>query len=170
MNIAGIQTFDIANGPGIRVSIFVSGCRNNCKGCFNKEAQSFDYGHQLNSDDLTQLFNALDNEYVEGLTILGGEPLEPENQNDVRYIIETVRNKFPEKNIWLFTGFVYENLMTSRAKTEHLQHILENIDVLVDGPFVLEKRDVTLKFRGSSNQRLIDIPKTIETGNVTLYE
>lgn len=170
MNIAGIQTFDIANGPGIRATLFVSGCRNNCKGCFNKEAQSFDYGHEMTTTDMETLLETLKNPRIQGLTILGGEPLEPENQPDVYCVIKTVRETYPEKDIWLFTGFVYETLSDTRANTEYLEPILESIDVLVDGPFMLDKRDVTLKFRGSSNQRLIDIPKTIETGTVTLYE
>lgn len=117
---------------------------------------------------MERLLESLDKDYVDGLTILGGEPLEPENQPQVLGIIETVRQRFPEKNIWLYTGFEYANIYKTRAYTPYLNRILSQIDVLVDGPFVLSKRDITLKFRGSTNQRLIDMRKTLKTGSIIL--
>lgn len=159
MNYAGIATSDIANGPGMRVSLFVSGCRNDCPGCFNKDAQDFDCGLAFDRFALKDITRQLARPEIAGLTVLGGEPLEPENQPDVLKVVRFAKTLEPDKTIWLYTGFVYEDLIShaSRAQTEHLQRILDYVDVLVDGPFVADRRDLTLAFRGSSNQRLIDL-------------
>ena len=159
MKYAGIVHSDMANGPGVRVSVFVSGCRNACPGCFNPEAQSFDYGLTFGNDAVDTVIRALDRPEIQGLTVLGGEPLEPENQHMLLRLLQRAKMAHPEKDIWLYTGFTYESLRSpdSRANTEYLKWILELVDVLVDGPFMQDLRDLTLKFRGSSNQRLIDL-------------
>lgn len=159
MNYAGINEFDIADGPGVRVAVFVSGCRNKCPGCFNPQAQDFSYGINFGQDAVNHIMGALAKPEVQGLTVLGGEPLEPENQHMVLRLLQTAKLKYPEKDIWLYTGFTYEDLTsgTSRAETNYLKWILECIDVLVDGPFVAELKDPTLAFRGSSNQRILHL-------------
>ena len=159
MRYAGLNTTDIANGPGVRVSVFVSGCRNACPGCFNAEAQDFGFGIPFTQDSINQIKGALDRPEIAGLTVLGGEPLEPENQHMVLRLVQTAKLLRPKKSVWLYTGLTYEDLAsgTSRVETEYLKWILECTDVLVDGPFVEDKRDLTLAFRGSSNQRLIDL-------------
>ena len=165
-----IRKCDIANGPGCRVSLFVSGCRNKCKGCFNPEAQDFSYGIEFTEHDLAELIDLMDHDYVEGLSILGGEPMEEENQPTVAKIIHKTRTKFGQsKNIWVYTGYVLEkDLDPQRRKwiPGVTDGIIKNIDVLVDGPFVEDLKDITLKFRGSSNQRIIHlkdgVPERIE--------
>lgn len=159
MRYAGIVHSDIANGPGMRVSVFVSGCRNACPGCFNQEAQSFDYGIPFTQDSIDTIVRALEPEHVHGLTVLGGEPLEPENQPMVLRLLQSARLRHKDKDVWLYTGFTFEELTSgaSRAESPYLPWILENVDVLVDGPFHIEERDPSLAFRGSANQRLIDL-------------
>lgn len=179
MYYANIKTCDIANGPGIRTTLFVSGCRRHCPFCFNQQAALFDYGESFTSETMKYLLDTLCIDYVDGLTLLGGEPMERENQPTVRSIIETVRNKLPQKSIWLYSGFTYEELIgktTVRFPYEQspvtcdTMIILSNIDVLVDGPFVNDLHDLSLRFRGSQNQRLIDMQKTIDSGKMTLWE
>lgn len=164
MNIAEIITADCANGIGTRLSVFVSGCRNNCKGCFNKEAQDFKYGIPYDRNIEDKIIKELSKEYYHGLTILGGEPFEKENQEEVFKLINRVKRDLPNKSIWVYTGFLYEDLLPDGK--QYIEHVTENImnsiDVLVDGPFIEEKKDITLKFRGSSNQRLINVPMTRE--------
>lgn len=164
MNIAEIITADCANGIGTRLSVFVSGCRNNCKGCFNKEAQDFKYGIPYDRNIEDKIIKELSKEYYHGLTILGGEPFEKENQEEVLKLINRVKRDLPNKSIWVYTGFLYEDLLPDGK--QYIEHVTENImnsiDVLVDGPFIEEKKDITLKFRGSSNQRLINVPMTRE--------
>jgi anaerobic ribonucleoside-triphosphate reductase activating protein len=164
LRIAEIITADCANGEGTRLSIFVSGCNNNCKGCFNKEAQNFKYGIPYTDEVEDFIINELSKEYYHGLTILGGEPFEEVNQPWVMYLIKRVRRELPNKTIWVYTGYVYEDLMPygKRYYGHMTDTILDNIDVLVDGPFIEEKKDISLKFRGSSNQRIIDVPMTRE--------
>ena len=164
MNIAEIITADCANGIGTRLSVFVSGCRNNCKGCFNKEAQDFKYGIPYDRNIEDKLIKELSKEYYHGLTILGGEPFEKENQEEVLKLINRVKRDLPNKSIWIYTGFLYEDLLPDgKQYVEHVtENIMNNIDVLVDGPFIEERKDITLKFRGSSNQRLINVPMTRE--------
>ena len=166
-----ILTVDVANGPGMRVTLFVSGCRNCCEGCFNKDTWDFKYGKEFTDDICEKMFSELAQNYCQGLTILGGEPLEPENQEDLLNLIEKFRNRFGnKKDIWLFSGFTYEEIHNeaSRCYSDTARNILKGVDVLVDGRFVLAEKDVTLKFRGSRNQRIIDLVKTRKEGKLVL--
>lgn len=159
MNYGNIIYNDIANGTGVRTSLFVSGCRNNCPGCFNKEAQDFSYGEPFTYDIEKNIFDSVDNEYIAGITILGGEPLDPENANFLLPMIKRFRERFgSDKTIWVYTGYQYEELLNLDI-TDARRQILAYIDVLVDGRFEMDKRDITLKFRGSSNQRIIELNK-----------
>lgn len=164
MNIAEIITADCANGIGTRLSVFVSGCRNNCKGCFNKEAQDFKYGIPYDRNIEDNIIEELSKEYYHGITILGGEPFEKENQGDVLKLINRVKRDLSNKSIWVYTGFLYEDLLPDGKQyiDNVTENIMNSIDVLVDGPFIEEKKDITLKFRGSSNQRLVNVPMTRE--------
>lgn len=187
MNFFKIDEFDSADGPGIRVGLYVSGCTHKCKGCHSSEYWDFETGEQFTEKHLTQLQAALSKDYVEGLSILGGDPLEIKNIHRVRFIIKECKQYYESVNdkplnIWLWTGSVFENLCLLSAGVwtwegqdaiqyvEDLRYILNNIDVLVDGPFVEEKKDLNLAFRGSSNQRLIDMRKTFENKKVTLLD
>lgn len=167
MNYGNIKTYDIANGPGIRVSLFVSGCRLHCKNCFNKDAQDFNYGKPLTEEVVEFLIQEMKKPEVQGLTILGGEPFEPENQNTIAYLLARIQNavRDPHKTYWIYSGYTLETL----PDTPNLHFILECIDVLVDGPFVEELKNPMLAFRGSSNQRIIDMRKYIETGKIVTY-
>lgn len=162
MNYATIKKTDIANGPGVRVSLFVSGCRHKCKGCFNSEAWDFNCGKPFTRDTLKEIMDAMDNEYIEGFSVLGGEPFEKENRETVLEVIKTVRNKYPDMSIWCYSGFLFEEL----KETEVSKDILSLINVLVDGKFVEEKKNLRLKFRGSENQRIIDVPASLKAGKV----
>ena len=158
MNYSAIKKNDIANGPGVRVSLFVSGCRRHCKNCFNPETWSFDNGNLFDKNTMDELMSALGREYISGFTVLGGEPFEEENKGMVYHILRTVREKFPDKSIWCYSGFTFEELKETSI------NILEMLDVLVDGPFVEEKKNLRLRFRGSENQRLIDVKKSLSEG------
>ena len=176
MHYSAIKTFDIANGVGVRTSLFVSGCRHKCEGCFNSDAWAFDNGKAFNNDVYDYILQTMSMNYVDGLSILGGEPLEPENQHTVLTLMKKVKETYPNKNIWMWTGFTWEELTDPeyeskcRAQTAELDNILKLTDVLVDGPFELENKDITLRFRGSPNQRIIDVPKSLETGEVVLWD
>ena len=169
MNYSTIKNCDIANGYGVRVSIFVSGCTNHCKECFQPETWNFDYGVPFDQSTIDNILKLMSESYIEGLTILGGEPMEPLNQSEVLHLIREVKKKYPEKSIWIYSGFTYEDI-TNPYKYPYvkdiLYEILKNIDVLVDGRFVRELHDPSLKFRGSSNQRIIDIKRTLSLGRV----
>lgn len=156
MNYGRINKTDIANGPGVRVSLFVSGCRNRCKGCFQPETWSFNYGQEFTLKTWFELEDALDKKYIDGITILGGDPFEPENIEPVTAICEAVYRLCPGKSIWIYTGYLYEDFK------DH--EIMRYIDVLVDGPFIEDLKDISLKFRGSSNQRIIDVPASLKSG------
>ncbi len=171
MNYAKINTTDIANGEGVRVSLFVSGCRRHCKNCFNKIAWDFSYGEEFTKEIEDELLNALAPDYIRGLTLLGGDPFEPENQRALLPFVKRVREKYPNKDIWCYTGYTYEEgqLKEKRSNCEATRELLENIDVLVDGKFEEDLKDVRLKFRGSSNQRVIDLKATKLSGNIVLY-
>ena len=162
MNYAKLNTHDIANGTGVRVSLFVSGCRHRCKGCFNPEAWNFDYGQEFEFKTALELDNALDQPFISGLSILGGEPLEPENIEVVTSICNMVHQFHPDQSIWLYTGNLYEDVKDLE--------VMKYIDVLVDGEFVEELKDITLKFRGSKNQRIIDVKKSRKVDQVVLWE
>lgn len=180
MNYSTIKYSDIANGEGVRTSLFVSGCRRNCPGCFNAEAFSFSAGKPFTREEEDKILESLQPFYVDGLTVLGGEPMEPENQRDLLPFLKRVRTAFPDQKIWCFTGFTYEVLTgqeqlepgskEARGRTDVTDELLGYIDVLVDGPFEEELHDITLRFRGSSNQRIIDLAATRTAGSVVLWE
>ena len=173
MHYASIKPCDIANGPGVRVSLFVSGCTHHCPGCFNKETWDFSYGLPFTEETMTDLYEKLSPGYITGLTLLGGEPMEPVNQQALLPFVEEVRRRFPDKTIWCYTGYTYETDLLAadgRAHCTATDRLLGMTDVLVDGRFVQDLRDITLLFRGSSNQRLIDLARTRETGSVVLWE
>ena len=169
MNYADIRPVDVANGPGVRVSLFVSGCTHHCKECFNPEAWDFDFGAPFGEAQIGEILALLDKSYIRGLSLLGGEPFDPRNQGPVLELVQRVRACFPEKTIWCYTGYLFENLRDGQVG-EHSRSLLERLDVLVDGPFVLEKKDLSLRFRGSSNQRLIDVPASLRAGAAVLWD
>lgn len=170
MNYGTIKKYDIANGEGVRVSLFVSGCTHHCENCFNEEAWDFGYGKPFTADTEQEIMDALSADYINGLTLLGGEPFEPENQKVLLPFLRRVRERFPEKDIWCYTGYSLERelLADSRARCEYTDEMLSFIDVLVDGRFVEELKDISLPFRGSSNQRIIDLKATLESGCAVL--
>ncbi len=171
MYYATIKKYDIANGPGVRVSLFVSGCTHHCKNCFNSEAWDFKYGQEFTEDTIQEILRALDKEYIKGLSLLGGEPFELINQEGILPLIMEVRKKFPNKSIWAYSGYLYdEYLLPLSKKNETTRTILENIDVLVDGKFVEELKNPRLLFRGSANQRIIDVPASLKSGEVVIHE
>ena len=161
MNYGNIKECDIADGPGVRVSLFVSGCRHHCKGCFNKETWDFDYGMPYTKETEDEIIRLLAPSYIQGLTLLGGEPFEPENQKELAGLLKRVRETYPDKDIWCYTGYLYDVDLPEggRVHTEVTEEMLSYIDVLVDGPFIEEEKDVTLVFRGSRNQRIIELGK-----------
>ena len=172
MNYAEIKTCDIANGEGVRTSLFVSGCTHHCKGCFNEMTWDFRYGENFDDSVEEYLLETLAPGYVAGLTLLGGEPFEPANQRGLLPFLEKVKTQYPQKSIWCYTGYLYDTELVagSRAHCECTDRMLALIDVLVDGRFVEEQKDIRLKFRGSANQRIIDVKRSRELGEVVLYE
>ena len=172
MNYAEIKKTDIANGEGVRVSLFVSGCRRHCKNCFNQIAWDFGYGKPFTEEVEEEIIAALSPSYIAGLTLLGGEPFEPANQAALLPLLRRVRRELPEKTIWAFTGYTLEtDLLTGKLGDWAItREILHSLDVLVDGEFILEQKDISLRFRGSANQRLIDLPKTLERDEVVLWD
>ena len=168
MNYATIKPWDIANGPGVRVSVFVSGCTHRCKNCFNAEAWDFNYGEPFDEAVMDRIVRLAQPDYIRGVTYLGGEPFDPHNQESLLLLSRRIRQELPEKSIWAFTGYVYGgNLPMLPGIT---QALLEHLDVLVDGPFIAAQKNLSLRFRGSSNQRLIDMPKTLAAGTVVLWD
>lgn len=172
MNYGEIKLFDIANGEGIRVSLFVSGCTHHCKNCFNSETWDFNYGKPFDEDAENTIIKNLEPEYVDGLSLLGGEPFEPSNQQALLPFLRRVKAKFPDKKIWCYTGYLFDKELQndSRARCEYTDEMLSLIDVLVDGEFKQELYDISLSFRGSSNQRIIDVPKSLAQNTVVLYK
>ncbi len=170
MNYGEIKNCDIANGLGVRVSLFVSGCTHHCKGCFNPQTWDFAYGRPFTQATINVLLKMLSPSYIDGLSLLGGEPFEPDNQRALVPLLREVRSRFPDKNIWCYTGYMLDEelLKPSRARCEVTDEMLSMIDVLVDGEFVEEKKNISLMFRGSENQRLIDLPATLKTGEIQL--
>lgn len=169
MHYATIKITDVANGPGIRVSLFVSGCTHGCRGCFNSEAWDFHYGREYTRETEEEILTALEPVYIRGLSVLGGEPMEPQNRGAVLELLQKVRERYPEKSIWCYTGYDYErDLLRWEAEDPGgaVSQLLELIDVLVDGEFVEEQRNLNLAFRGSENQRLIDVRKSRRLGEV----
>ncbi len=171
MNVATIKKRDIANGIGVRVSLFVSGCTHHCKGCFNAEAWDFSYGEPYTDETEAEILRLLSPDYISGLSLLGGEPFEPQNQRVLVGLLRRVKELYPEKNVWCYSGYTLENelLSDSRARCECTDEMLSMIDVLVDGRYEEEKRNISLLFRGSENQRLIDLKKSLETGKTVLW-
>ena len=169
MNYAGIKYCDIANGTGCRTVLFVSGCRNACKGCFQPQTWDFGYGEPFDEKVQKEVLDSLAPDYITGITLLGGEPFEPENQKELVPFMRKVVAQYPNKNVWAFTGYIYDKDLVAggRRHTEDTDELLSMIDVLVDGPFVEELKDITLKFRGSSNQRVLDLRETIRMGKIT---
>lgn len=172
MHYGEIKNYDVANGVGVRVSIFVSGCTNHCKDCFQKETWDFEYGLPFDIKTEERLMEMLRPDYIEGLTILGGEPFEPENQRVLVAFVKKVKKDLPEKSIWAYSGFTYEELMDENAycNCEVTEELLSLLDVLVDGRFEEEKKDFSLKFRGSSNQRIIDVKLTEKEHKIVLWD
>lgn len=174
MYYGAIKKFDVANGEGIRTSLFVSGCTNRCKNCFQPETWAFDYGEPFTDEVAEDIFLSMDNSSVRGLTVLGGEPMEPANQRDLLPFLREFKRRYPNKTLWLFTGNLYEEL--TGLLGEHPKHlditaeILSLVDILVDGRFEEEKKQLGLRFRGSSNQRIIDMNKTREMGEIVIWE
>ena len=169
MNYADIRPIDVANGPGIRVSIFVSGCTHACPGCFNPEAWDFSYGHPFTQAEIDAIVGHMGKSYVRGLSLLGGEPFHPDNQAAVLDLIRQVRAAWPEKDIWCYTGYLFEELAAGRVG-EHSRAMLEELDVLVDGPFVEALKNLSLRFRGSSNQRILDVKASLAGDSPVLWQ
>ena len=174
MNYCNIKKFDVANGEGIRTTLFVSGCRNRCKNCFQPETWSFDYGKPFDAEAAEDILATMENSSVRGLTLLGGEPMEPENQAGLLPFLREFKRRYPKKDIWLFTGNLYEELTAGVGNhpksLEITPEILSYVDILVDGRFVEEKKRLGLRFRGSENQRIIDMNKTREAGEIVIWE
>ena len=171
MNYATIKKFDIANGPGVRVSVFVSGCRHHCPNCFNSEAWDFSYGNEFTDEVLQDVIRAASPEHIAGLSLLGGEPFEKENRRGLVKLCRAFKEKYPDKTIWCYTGFVLdEELLKDKENIEEIKEFLSLIDVLVDGRFVEKLKSAGLLFRGSSNQRIIDVKKTLDLGEVVILE
>ena len=172
MNYATIKNCDIANGPGVRVSLFVSGCTHHCKGCFNEIAWDFDYGEPFTQETIDFIINMLRPAHIKGLTLLGGEPFEPQNQGPIVELLRRVKKELPGKSIWAFSGYLFDkDILSGRLGAwEITREYLSYLDVLVDGPFIESKKNLSLRFRGSENQRLIDVPASLEQGKVVLWE
>lgn len=180
MNYATIKKTDVANGPGIRVSLFVSGCTHHCKGCFNSEAWDFGYGQPYTEETEQEILEALAPEYIRGLSLLGGEPMEPENRGSVLSLVKKVRERYPKKDIWCYTGYDFEKDLlrwmaeesteacSGNREQKEVTQLLSFIDILVDGEFVEERKNLRLAFRGSENQRLIDVKESLRQGRIVI--
>jgi len=169
MNYAAIKNCDIANGPGVRVSLFVSGCTHHCPGCFNEVAWDFHYGEPFTEEVMDKIVDMMRPDYIKGLTLLGGEPFEPQNQQGIVQLLRKVKAQLPQKSIWAFSGYLFDKDITS-GRLGDTREYLSYLDVLVDGPFVEAKKNLSLRFRGSENQRLIDVPASLESGKVVLWQ
>ncbi len=173
MNYATIKWTDIANGEGVRISLFVSGCTHRCKNCFNQVAWDFNYGQPFDEEIQNKILEELKNNYIAGISLLGGEPLEPQNQEALYPFIKKVRQLYPRKTVWCYTGFVFDEengtLLEKEKNTIYTERLIALFDVLVDGAYIEELKNIRLKFRGSSNQRVINIPKTLQSKEVCLY-
>lgn len=170
MHYGSIKKNDIANGEGVRVSLFVSGCRVNCKHCFQKETWDFNYGKEFNEEAKKEIIEALKPNYIKGLTVLGGEPFEKENQEELVKLYREIKQIYPNKDIWSFSGYLFDvDILNGKRHFDVTDELLSYIDVLVDGPFVNELKNISLKFRGSENQRVIDVQKSLKNKEVILY-
>lgn len=171
MNYADIKQYDIANGPGVRISLFVSGCTHGCKGCFNKEAWDFNYGKPFTNQTEEEIINYLAPSYIAGLTLLGGEPMEKVNQEALLPFIRRVKQIYPYKNIWCFTGYLFDKDIMERMykESEVTRELISYFDIMVDGEFQIDKKDITLRFKGSSNQRTILVKESLQAGEIKLW-
>ena len=172
MNYADIKQYDVANGLGVRVSVFVSGCTHHCKNCFNPEAWDFDYGKPFTQVEIQRILDYLKPSYVAGLSILGGEPFEKTNQEELVPLLKQVKERYPEKDIWCYSGYLFDSQILGQMsqESETTQKMLSYLDVLVEGRFVEEKKNLKLRFRGSENQRIIDVKKSLEAGRIVLWQ
>ena len=172
MNYATIKNCDIANGPGVRVSLFVSGCTHRCPGCFNEVAWDFECGEPFTENTIQMILDMLKPAYVKGLTLLGGEPFEPQNQPAIVQLLRRVKAEYPEKSIWAYSGYLFDrDILAGRlGPREITDEFVRYLDVLVDGPFVQAKKNLSLRFRGSENQRLINVPASLEAGEIVLWQ
>ena len=172
MNYATIKNCDIANGPGVRVSLFVSGCTHRCKGCFNEVAWDFDYGQPFTRQTMDLILEMMKPAYIKGITLLGGEPFEPQNQVALLDLLRQIKAQYPEKSIWAYSGYLFDqHIMGGKLGDPQItRELVCYLDVLVDGPFIQEKKDLSLRFRGSSNQRIIHVPASLQTGKIVLWE
>ena len=172
MNYATIKNNDIANGPGVRVSLFVSGCTHRCPGCFNEVAWDFGYGEPFTQQTIDDLIKMLSANHIKGLTLLGGEPFEPQNQPEVLNLLRQVKATLPEKSIWAYSGYIFEkDILAGRLGPKEItEELISYVDVLVDGPFVQSKKNLSLRFRGSENQRLIDVKASLQAGETVLWQ
>ena len=172
MFYANIKKYDVANGVGVRVSLFVSGCTHRCKGCFNAEAWDFSYGKPYTEETEEEILDALDKDYIAGLSLLGGEPFEPQNQRALLPLLRKVRERYPQKDVWCYSGYTFDSDLQEggRAHCEATDEMLSMLDILVDGEFVEDLKDLKLRFRGSANQRIIDVPRTLREGEVRLWK
>lgn len=171
MNYANIKYNDIANGEGVRTTLFVSGCRNHCLNCFQPETWNFNYGAPYTEETEKALLDSLSPSYIAGLTLLGGDPFEPENQEGIVGLLRKVKKEFPDKTVWAYTGYILDQdlLDGGRKHTPYTDEILSLVDVLVDGPFIQDQYDISLQFRGSRNQRIIDVPASLKAQEIVLY-
>lgn len=172
MNYADIKKYDVANGPGVRISLFVSGCSHFCKGCFNEIAWDYNYGKEFTDDTINEIVEFLDNPHIAGLTILGGEPMDPKNQDALVPLVKKVKELYPDKTIWCFTGYLFDKdlLENMYKKNPSTRELLSRFDVMVDGEFVEDLKNLNLKFKGSSNQRTIDVQASLKEGRVVLID
>lgn len=172
MNYAYIKRIDVANGEGVRVSVFVSGCNHHCKGCFNECAWDFNYGNKFTEKQEEEVLKDLDHDYISGLSLLGGEPLEPANQEGLLPLVKKAKEKFPDKKIWCYTGFDFEKDVVGKMakQSDTTKELLKYIDVVVDGKFEEDKKDLKLKFRGSSNQRILDVQESLKENKPVEYK
>ena len=172
MKYAAIKKHDVANGPGVRVSLFVSGCNHNCKGCFNPEAWDFNYGKDFTEKEESEIIEALKPDYIKGLSLLGGEPLEAVNQKGILPLVKKVKEQYPDKTVWCYTGFLFDKQVVDKmTKTfDETEELLKYIDYIVDGKFEEENKDLTLQFRGSSNQRIIDVQESLKAKKIVLWK
>ena len=172
MNYATIKPFDVANGPGVRVSLFVSGCTHRCKGCFNEEAWDFNYGEEFTEKQEKEILEAMKPDYIKGFSLLGGEPFEPRNQVVLAPLLEKIKKEYPQKDIWCYSGYDFEKDLLSGRLCDFTvtDRMLSQIDILVDGKFVEELKNLKLRFKGSENQRIIDVKKSREENRIILWE
>lgn len=172
MKFGEIKKYDIADGPGVRVTLFVSGCTHHCEGCFNPETWDFQYGQPFTEAAADEILEALAPDYIAGLTLLGGEPLEPANRQALLPLLRAVKRAYPQKDIWCYTGYLYDTDILEKfcAQWDGMREFLSCLDVIVDGEFIQAKKNISLRFRGSENQRIIDVQESLRLGKVVLWE